>query len=102
MNLKPIDSLSIRCYGILLSALLLSGTALLSDTVQADHLSNKSVKTVDIPTVITLPKDDDFPKIELLSYKISSGGVTVALRATNDSPYRATLGLCEVVGHIGR
>lgn len=93
--------LAIRCNGILLSACLLSGTVFLSHTVKADHLSNESTRTVDIPTVIKAPKEDDFPTIELLGYKVSRGGVTVSLRATNESRYRATVGLCEVLGHKG-
>lgn len=101
MMSKPIGTLSIRFFAFLLSGLLLSFSALLSEAALANHLNNASAKTVDIPTVIKPPEEDDFPEIELLGYKISSGGVTVSLRAKNKSPYRATLGHCEVVGYKG-
>lgn len=101
MNIQYTGTLSNRFNEFLFGAFLFCSTVISSHTVHADHLSNESAKTVDIPTVIKPTKEADYPQVELLGYKISSGGVTVSLRATNGSPYRATLGLCEVVGYKG-
>lgn len=64
-------------------------------------MTNESVKTVDIPTTFKPDKEEDYPSLELLGYKVSDDGITISMRATNNSKYRATLGLCNAVGFKG-
>jgi len=69
--------------------------------VLADHTGSTS-RAIDLPTTFRKNEEEGWPELELLYYRISHEGITVALKASNNSDYRAHQGVCWVEAYEGR